>query len=93
MNLDGSAVLSATPERVWSVLTDPAVLARTIPGCESLQRVGEDSYTLVVSAGVCLPRRESKLRTTYRTSNAMGGVVELVLMQHPRIDKPKLLKK
>jgi hypothetical protein len=48
---------------------------------------------LVVSAGVCLPRRESKLRTTYRTSNAMGGVVELVLMQHPRIDKPKLLKK
>ena len=52
MNLDGSAVLSATPEQVWSVITDPAVLARTIPGCESLQQVGEDSYTMVVSAGV-----------------------------------------
>ena len=52
MNLDGSAVLSAAPEQVWSVITDPAVLARTIPGCESLQRVGEDSYTMVVSAGV-----------------------------------------
>ncbi|MGY1845163.1 SRPBCC family protein [Modestobacter sp. SYSU DS0875] len=52
MNLDGSAVLSAAPERVWSVITDPAVLARTIPGCESLQQVGEDSYTMVVSAGV-----------------------------------------
>jgi carbon monoxide dehydrogenase subunit G len=52
VNLDGSAVLSAPPERVWSVLTDPAVLARTIPGCESLQQVGEDSYTMVVSAGV-----------------------------------------
>ncbi|WP_369130951.1 SRPBCC family protein [Modestobacter roseus] len=52
MNLDGSAVLSAGPEQVWSVITDPAVLARTIPGCESLQQVGEDSYTMVVSAGV-----------------------------------------
>jgi carbon monoxide dehydrogenase subunit G len=30
----------------------PAVLARTIPGCESLEQVGEDSYTMVVSAGV-----------------------------------------
>jgi carbon monoxide dehydrogenase subunit G len=52
VNLDGSAVLSATPEQVWSVITDPAVLARTIPGCESLQQVGEDSYTMVVTAGV-----------------------------------------
>jgi carbon monoxide dehydrogenase subunit G len=52
VNLDGSAVLSASPEQVWSVITDPAVLARTIPGCESLQQVGEDSYTMVVSAGV-----------------------------------------
>ncbi|MCZ2822789.1 MULTISPECIES: SRPBCC family protein [unclassified Modestobacter] len=52
MNLDGSAVLSAAPEQVWAVITDPAVLARTIPGCESLKQVGEDSYTMVVSAGV-----------------------------------------
>jgi hypothetical protein len=52
VNLDGSAVLSASPERVWSVITDPAVLARTIPGCLSLQKVGEDSYTISVSAGV-----------------------------------------
>ena len=52
MNLDGSAVLSAPPERVWSVLTDPAVLARTIPGCESLEQVGEDSYRMNVSVGV-----------------------------------------
>jgi carbon monoxide dehydrogenase subunit G len=52
VKLDGSAVLAAPPEQVWSVITDPAVLARTIPGCESLQQVGENSYTMVVSAGV-----------------------------------------
>ena len=52
MKLDGSAVLAAPPEAVWSVITDPAVLARTIPGCESLQQVDQDSYTMVVTAGV-----------------------------------------
>jgi carbon monoxide dehydrogenase subunit G len=52
VNLDGSAVLRADPETVWAQLTDPAVLARTIPGCESLERIGEDSYRMDVSAGV-----------------------------------------
>ena len=52
MNLDGSAVLHADPERVWSVITHPAVLARTIPGCESLERVGDDDYKMNVTVGV-----------------------------------------
>ncbi len=52
MNLDGSAVLHADRERVWSVITDPSVLARTIPGCLSLEQVGEDDYRLNVSVGV-----------------------------------------
>jgi len=52
VNLDGSAVLHADPERVWSVITDPAVLARTIPGCESLEQVGDDEYKMNVSVGV-----------------------------------------
>ena len=52
MNLDGSAVLHADPDRVWSEITDPAVLARTIPGCESLEKTGDDEYKMNVSVGV-----------------------------------------
>jgi carbon monoxide dehydrogenase subunit G len=52
VNLDGSAVLHASPEEVWRALTDPAVLARTIPGCLALERVGEDSYRMDVAVGV-----------------------------------------
>ena len=52
MNLDGSAVLNADRERVWSLITDPAVLARTIPGCISLEQTGDDEYRLNVSVGV-----------------------------------------
>jgi carbon monoxide dehydrogenase subunit G len=52
VNLDGSAVLHADRERVWSVITDPAVLARTIPGCLTLEQTGDDEYRMNVSVGV-----------------------------------------
>jgi carbon monoxide dehydrogenase subunit G len=71
VNLDGSAVLSADPERVWAVITDPAVLARTIPGCESLEQVGDDEYRMNVSVGV------GAIRGTY------AGEVKLTDQQRP----------
>lgn len=52
MKLSGTAVLHAPPERVWAALNDPAVLARTIPGCQQLSPDGPDSYRMTVSAGV-----------------------------------------
>ena len=71
MNLDGSAVLHADPEKVWSVITDPAVLARTIPGCETLEQVGDDEYKMNVTVGV------GAIRGTY------AGEVRLADKQHP----------
>jgi carbon monoxide dehydrogenase subunit G len=72
VNLDGSAVLSADPEKVWSVITDPAVLARTIPGCETLEQVGDDEYKMNVSVGV------GAIRGTY------AGEVRLSDKEHPK---------
>jgi len=56
---------------VWSVITDPAVLARTIPGCLSLEQVAEDSYRMNVSVGV------GAIRGTY------AGEVHLTDQQRP----------
>jgi hypothetical protein len=72
VNLDGSAVLHAEPEKVWSVITDPAVLARTIPGCETLEQVGEDEYKMNVTVGV------GAIRGTY------AGEVRLSDKEHPK---------
>jgi hypothetical protein len=72
VNLDGSAVLHADPDRVWSVITDPAVLARTIPGCESLEQVGDDEYKMQVTVGV------GAVRGTY------AGEVKLSDQQRPK---------
>jgi uncharacterized protein len=52
MNVSGSAVLHAPRDRVWAALQDPAVLVRTIPGCQQLEQVGPDFYRATVTAGV-----------------------------------------
>ena len=48
MKVSGSAVLHAPRERVWAALQDPAVLVRTIPGCQQLEQVGPDTYRATV---------------------------------------------
>ena len=52
MKVSGTATLHATPDRVYAALNDPAVLVRTIPGCERLEAVGPDRYRMTVTAGV-----------------------------------------
>jgi uncharacterized protein len=56
MKVSGSATLHAPVEQVYAALNDPAVLVRTIPGCERLERAGEDAYKLTVTAGVASVR-------------------------------------
>lgn len=52
MKVSGTAVLHGPADKVYAVLNDPAVLVRTIPGCERLEQVGPDSYKATISAGV-----------------------------------------
>jgi uncharacterized protein len=52
MKLSGQATLRGPVDRVYEALNDPAVLVRTIPGCERLERVGPDAYRMTVTAGV-----------------------------------------
>ncbi|WP_141577072.1 carbon monoxide dehydrogenase subunit G [Actinomadura sp. WMMA1423] len=52
MQLTGSASVAAPLDRVWDALQDPAVLARTIPGCRSLEENGDGTYRMTVTAGV-----------------------------------------
>ncbi len=52
MKVTGSATLNAPREQVWTALNDPAVLVRTIPGCQQLEEVGPDTYRMTLYAGV-----------------------------------------
>jgi carbon monoxide dehydrogenase subunit G len=52
MKVVGSAVVGVERSRLWTALRDPAVLVRTIPGCERLEQLGADRYRMTVTAGV-----------------------------------------
>ena len=56
MKISGEATLHAPVAKVWDALLDPAVLVRTIPGCERLETTGENAYAMTVTAGVAAIR-------------------------------------
>ncbi len=52
MKITGQNTVAAPVQQVWDALLDPAVLVRTIPGCERLEETGDHAYAMTVSAGV-----------------------------------------
>ena len=52
MKITGANTVPYPAAQVWDALLDPAVLVRTIPGCERLEATGENAYAMTVTAGV-----------------------------------------
>jgi carbon monoxide dehydrogenase subunit G len=52
MEISGSYVFNAPPDRVWDLLMDPAVLSSCIPGCDRFEPDGEDRYTVTLTVGL-----------------------------------------
>ena len=46
MKISGTHRLPFPPEESYAKLQDPELLAQTIPGCESLEKIGEDEYKM-----------------------------------------------
>jgi carbon monoxide dehydrogenase subunit G len=44
MEVTGSYPFNAAPERVWTLLMDPDVIASCIPGSDKFEPTGEDQY-------------------------------------------------
>jgi carbon monoxide dehydrogenase subunit G len=52
MKIQGEHTFEAPRERVWKALLDPEILARTLPGCERLERTGENEFRGVLNVQV-----------------------------------------
>ena len=52
MNIQGTCAIAAPPARVFEALTDPAMLQRVIPGCEKLEKTGDDEYSAQLKIGI-----------------------------------------
>jgi len=46
VKLTGSYTVPGPQERAYALLQDPAVLAQCMPGCEALDRIGENEYAM-----------------------------------------------
>lgn len=46
MKISGTSTLNMPPQRVYDLLHDPNVLARCMPGCESLEEIGAGEYAM-----------------------------------------------
>jgi carbon monoxide dehydrogenase subunit G len=70
MKFTGENVLAVPVDKAWDALLDPAVLVRTIPGCERLEATGENAYAMTVTAGV------ASIKGTYAGSCVLTDLVE-----------------
>ena len=52
MKISGSYVVPAPPERAYSMLQDPEVLAKSMPGCDQLTRIGPDEYQMKLKMAI-----------------------------------------
>ena len=75
MRIAGTATLHAPVEAVYAALQDPRVLVRTIPGCERLEQVGDDAYSMTVTAGVASVRGTYAGDVRLTDHNAPNGFV------------------
>ncbi|MFC7381452.1 SRPBCC family protein [Sphaerisporangium rhizosphaerae] len=99
MKVVGSAVVGVDRNSVWAALQDPAVLVRTIPGCERLEATGADTYRMTVSAGVASikgiyqgevalsdPHEPERFTLRARGAGAPGTVEATVLIRLSEVD-------
>lgn len=52
MKISGNYTINATQTQVWTALNDIEVLARVVPGCESLAEVGENQFEGTIKIGI-----------------------------------------
>ena len=70
MKISGTATMAASPDEVWAAVHDPAVLARCIPGCQSLRELSPGRYAMTVMAGV------AAIKGSYDGEVAISDVTE-----------------
>ena len=52
MTMQGEVSLPANRQTVWNMLNDPEVLKQCIPGCQELERIGENGFRAIAKIKV-----------------------------------------
>lgn len=52
MNISGAYTVAAPREKVYSLLQDPAVLAKCMPGTDRLEKIAQDEYEMKMKMAI-----------------------------------------
>ena len=52
MEITGEQLIPLPQQRVWEALNDPEILKACIPGCESIEKISDNDYKIVMTAAV-----------------------------------------
>ena len=52
MTMTGSVTLPAERAKVWAALNDPEMLKKAIPGCQAMERTGENGFTATAKVAI-----------------------------------------
>jgi carbon monoxide dehydrogenase subunit G len=52
MEMSGEQIVPAPQQEVWEALNDPGVLKACVPGCESIEPAGDNTYQVLMVARV-----------------------------------------
>jgi len=52
MEMTGEQLIRATQADTWAALNDPAILKECVPGCESIEKSGDNEYVVLMTARV-----------------------------------------
>jgi carbon monoxide dehydrogenase subunit G len=52
MDMQGSRVLAVTQQQAWDALNDPEVLKTCIPGCEKVEPIGPNQYSMAMAVRI-----------------------------------------
>lgn len=68
MELSAVYAFDAPRRRVWDLLIDPEAIAACLPGCESMEAIGDDAYraTLTIGVAAITGRYQGTVRITDR---------------------------
>jgi uncharacterized protein len=72
MTMTGEVTLPAERPKVWALLNDPDVLKSAIPGCESLEKTGDNGFAAVVKTKI------GPVSATFKGKVELTDIVPLV---------------
>jgi len=78
VKISGTHTLSLPPEQAYQRMQDPEMLVQCMPGCESLEKIGEDQYRMKMKMALASVSGafDGKVRITERTPESFRLVVE-----------------